>query len=311
MIYEIQHRIETLTRNAVGLLSGNQAPSFVSLEISFSHWDFNWADSWKQDYWLASSNIEAPNIDAAYREFSAKLSKIVPKIALISQCYVQQLAQPFLVHRADSEIAFVKYVSDVKGVGLMFQEQHLNGLNMLLDNSEIPEEFYYYWNDAVNTVGYSAKLLLMFSAIEALVKIRTGKNKGKKDRDKLELILGPELKADLWGVIGNTEDALRNRLVHGEYFNPGDSGKDYLELTHQKIIRYFNEHVFREKLIHEDIVRPQRNFSGNKEEGRFFIRPKIGQPLNLKEFLLEVKNSDLYQLRSYEFVYDDALTADY
>ena len=105
-------------------------------------------------------------MDEAYRKFSAKLARIVPKIALISQCYVQHLAQSFLIHRTDSPVAFVKYRVEKKGVGLMFREQHLKALNLLLDHSEFPEEFYYYWNDAVNVVGYSPKLLLMLSAIE-------------------------------------------------------------------------------------------------------------------------------------------------
>lgn len=311
MTYEIQQRIETLTRNAVGLLSGNQAPSFVSLDISFSHWEFNWSDSWKQDYWLASSNIEAPDIDAAYRGFSAKLAKIIPKIALLSQCYVQHLAQPFLIHRTNSDIAFIKYVTDVKGVGLMFQDKHFDGLKILLEKPEIPEEFYYYWNDAVNALGYSSKLLSMFSAIEALVKTRPGRKKGRDYWEKLEFILGPELKTDLFGTRENSESGLRHRLVHGEYFNSSDTGKDYVELVHKKIILYFNESIFGEKLIHEDIVRPHRTFWGNKEEGRFFIRSKNGGPLALKEFLAEVKSNDLYRLLNYEFVYDDTLTAEY
>ena len=47
----------------------------------------------------------------------------------------------------------------------------------LLGCPQIPEEFFYYWNDAVNSTGYSSKLVLMFSAIEALVK----KPDGEKD----------------------------------------------------------------------------------------------------------------------------------
>lgn len=311
MKYEIQQRIETLSRNAVAIMDPAHPASFQSLDIRFSHWEFNVSDGWKQNFWLANSSIEASNIDEAYKQFSAKLAKIVPRIALISQCYVQYISEPFLIHRADSEIAFVKYVSETKGVGLMFREEHLNGLNVLLNNTDVPEEFYYYWNDAVNTVGYSAKLLLMFSAIEALVKIRSGKNKGKKDWGKLELILGPELRADLWGAKGTTEMALRNRLVHGEYFRLDDSGKDYLALVHKKIISYFNNYLFRKKTINEDVIRPQRHFWGNKEQGYFYIRSKGMRQLTLKEFLAEVQANPLHDVKNYEFVYDDTLTADY
>ena len=311
MIYEIQQRIKTLSRNTVGILDGNQPASFSLLNIKFSHWDFTWRDGEKQNHWLASSNVEASTVDEAYSEFSAKLARIVPKIALISQCYVQHLAQSFLIHRTDSPVAFVRYRVEINGVGLMFREQHLTALNLLLDQSEVPEEFYYYWNDAVNVVGYSPKLLLMFSAIEALVKIRAGKDKGAKDWEKLECILGSELKTDLFGVKGNSASGLRHRLVHGEYFNHDDSGKDYFDLVHKRIISYFNDVVLKEKLISQDIVRPQRHFQGNTEEGVFYIRSKGGQPLNLKDFLSDVNKTELYNLTDYEFVYDDVLTANY
>ena len=99
--------------------------------------------------------------------------------------------------------------------------------------------------------------------------------------------------------------------MHGEYFNPDDSGKDYLDLVHKRIISYFNDVVLKEKLICQDIVRPQRHFRGNTEEGAFYIRPKGSQPLNLKDFLSDVSKTDLYNLTDYEFVYDDVLTANY
>ena len=157
-----------------------QPASFVLRDIRFSHWDFNIRDGWNQDNWLATSLVEASNLNDAYKKFTTTLAKIVPRIALISQCYVQYLTQPFLVRRTDSQIAFVKYISEAKPVGLMFREKDLNGLNVLLDNCEIPEEFYYYWNDAVNSIGYSPKLLLMFSAIEALVKIQQAVTRVKR-----------------------------------------------------------------------------------------------------------------------------------
>lgn len=306
MIYEIQHRIRTLAKNAVGLQAG-----FSLLDINFSHWEFTWSDGWKQGYWLASSNIETPSIDAAYKEFSGRMAKIIPKVALIGQCYVEYLAQPFLIHRIDSELALLKYVEHVKGVGLMFREKQLDGLKLLLTKPEIPEEFYYYWNDAVNTVGYSSKLLLMFSAIEALVKVRSGTKQGEKDWDKLERILGSELKAEIWGVIKNTSNALRHRLVHGEYFNPIDSGKDYVDLIHKRVICYFNDSIFGKKLLHEYIVNPQRTFEGNKQEWRSFIRSKSRKPFVLKEILSEVKTSDLDLLQNYDLVRDDALINGY
>ena len=57
----------------------------------------------------------------------------------------------------------------------MFVEPHLAALKRLLVDSSIPEEFYYYWNDVVNAIGYTPKLLLMCSAIECLT--RTGRRR--------------------------------------------------------------------------------------------------------------------------------------
>ncbi|MGH7771546.1 MAG: hypothetical protein ACREQA_04860 [Candidatus Binatia bacterium] len=260
---------------------------------------------------MATGNIEAPNLDQAFRQFREKLAKIIPRVALIGQCYVESVFQPFLVLREDKDIAFFRFVRDTQAVGLMFMDKELKALNHLLVNTEVPEEFYYYWNDAVNATGYSSKLLLMFSAIEALVKIRNGSNAGQKDWTKLERILGAELKRDIWGERGDSTNALRHRLVHGEYFNREDSEKNYLELVHKKIVAYFNETAFGEGLIEENVVNPQRHFFGNREEWRGFLRAKEKERLNLKDVLAESENKGFESMEQYEFVYDEATTKDY
>ena len=76
----------------------------------------------------------------------------------------------------------------------------------------------------------------MFSAVEALVKIPTAKGRFKKNWKNLERILGPELTNDLWGTKKESWNALRHRLIHGEYFQPEDGQKDYLLLLHQKVV---------------------------------------------------------------------------
>jgi len=272
MIYEIQHRIETLAHNAV--LDENQAPSFALLDICFSHWDFNYRDGWSQNYWLANCRIEASNYNEAYQIFRAKLAEIIPRVALIGQCYIESVFEPFLILRSDSDTAFFRYTRDRRGTGLMFMERELRALVFLLQYPEIPEEFYYYWNDAVNSVGYSSKLLIMFAALDTLVKTREGKHTREKDWEKLEHILGPELKIELYGTKKDPSDGLRHRLAHGEYFNTDDSTKDYLERVHKKIINYFNDSIFKERLIEENVVHPQRHLFGNKEQCAFFIRTR-------------------------------------
>jgi hypothetical protein len=312
MIYEIQQRVETLAHNAVAIMDEDERAAFSTRDIRFSHVGFRLETGWKQNYWLAKGNIEASHIDEAYRQFNAKLAEIVPKVALISQCYTQYLNQPFLIHRDDLDVAFLKYRVETKGVGLMFREGELKALNLLLAHPEIPEEFYYYWNDAVNSVGYSSKLALMMSAIEALASVFADKDKEKeKYYKKIEEILGPELKLDLFGTKGSSDQALRNRLVHGEYFNQSDSGKDYVGLVHKKIICYFNDGLFKEKLINEKVVRPQRHFVGNTEEGSVFLRSKGSKPLDLVAIMAEADKTDLWNLPNYELIYDDKIRSNY
>lgn len=305
MIYEIQHRIETLAKN-VGPVE-NLAGPFLSMDVYFSHWDFNYSEGWKGHYWLAKGTVDAPNCNEGYQKFHAKLAKIVPRIALLSQCYVDWLVQPFLMLRSDADIALFRFTGDRGATGLMFTGELQEALTSLLENSQIPEEFFYYWNDAVNSTGYSSKLVLMFSAIEALVK----KPDGEKDFAMLESILGLELKSTLWGTKGSSSGGLRHRLIHGEYFNPDDSGKDYIELVHRKIITYFNDAIFGEKVINENVVNPQRHPWGNKECSTFFIRAKGGSRLILKDVLSDTQKNDFYQMENYEIVDDRALTENY
>lgn len=85
----------------------------------------------------------------------------------------------------------------------MFVQDHQEALGRLLADDSISEEFYYYWNDVVNAVGYTPKLLLMCAALECLT--RTGH--GEKDFVKLERILGKE-QEELWGTKGDSSGAL-------------------------------------------------------------------------------------------------------
>lgn len=62
MLYEIQHRIETLSENSVAIMDPEHPASFVLKNIRFSHWDFNFADGWKQHYWLATISIDASDL---------------------------------------------------------------------------------------------------------------------------------------------------------------------------------------------------------------------------------------------------------
>ncbi len=264
--YKIEHKILTLAECAV--MDNKEKPaSFDVDDISFSHWDFSYHDGWMTDSWIAECTIQADNYRMAFDIFRKKLMRIIPRISLISQTYIEFLNEPFLINKIGSDIAFFRYTTDSQAVGLMFMEGEKEALNLLLENKSIPEEFYYYWNDAVNTIGYSSKLLMMFSALEALAKNRD-KDLFKKPFDLYEKILGEGLSHEIFeNTVG-----LRNRLIHGEYFNKDDSSKDYLDQVHKKVISYFNDSILNKKLLHDDVVNPQRHPFGNKIESRDFVK---------------------------------------
>ena len=98
----------------------------------------------------------------------------------------------------------------------MFMDNELTGLDSLLQDSTVPNEFYWYWNDAINTFGYSSKLLLMFAALEAL--FREDRRISKETYfAKIESVFGQEIKKELYGTKEDKgRSGLRHRLSHGE-----------------------------------------------------------------------------------------------
>jgi hypothetical protein len=282
--YKIEHRISTLSENAVGVAQGN--PSFTAEDITFTHWEFNYRDGWVVDAWLAEYEVEAEDAKHALFEFKKRLYKVIPRVSLIGQSYIQYLVQPYLITKQGSDIAYFYYPFDVGPTGLMFQEDEKKALDLLISNEDIPEEFFLYWNDAVNTTGYSSKLLIMFAALDALIR----KPDGTKDYTLRLSILGRELKDKIYAQT----TGLRNRLVHGEYFSEDDTD-NYMELVHKKIVAYFNDVIFQEKLIEENVTGPQRHFFNNDNLLRMFISQKDeGWPLELKEVIknCEIKEND-------------------
>lgn len=301
MHYHFEQKIETLAQNAVEEQA--RSASFEAGGVHFSHWDFNHSDGWMENAWLATGEIEANSLTDAYKTFTRHLIKLIPRIAFVSQCYTDYLVQPFLITRIDSDLGFLRYTESVDGVGLMFMDEEREALNHLLQDETVPNEFFYYWNDAVNSLGYSGKLLLMFSALEALAKAKGG----GKDFTKLEKILGPELKKKLFGQKGASSGGLRHRLVHGEYFAASDLGSDYLAEVHKSVIGYFNSEIFEKELLEQEIVRPQRHLLGNRHEYRLFIRAKDGHSLDLKSVLADFSKHGIDDFENYEAVYDEDL----
>lgn len=301
MKYRIQQRIETLAENAVG--AAGEQPSFTAYDITFTHWDFNHRDGWVVDAWQAEAVIEASNHKKAYDQFVKSLTQVIPRIAFVGQCYIEARFQPLLIVREGADIGLFVDIFDSEPIGLMFMEEEKDALDKLLTNNTINNSFFFYWNDAVNTIGYTAKLLIMLAAIENLAK----KPNGRKDWSIIELVLGKELSDELY----KREKGLRHRLIHGEYFSPQDS-KNYVDIIHKKLMVYFNIHILGADLLTVDVTDPQRHFFGNKKRGARFITPKTSSnPFTLKSVLDDVNISNDRNLTEFEWVTNDAITKNY
>lgn len=301
-IYKIEHKIQTLAKNAVPDKAKNSYHAFSVENIIFEHWSFNIKDGWLENAWLAKSEISVSSFLKAINSFRSKLWKIVPRIALISQSYIEYHLEPFIVHKKDSNKVFFHCTKDRESGGLMFMKDEKQALDELINSTEVPDEFYYYWNDAVNALGYSAKLLLMFSALEALARKRD-KQSFKKPIDLYAHILGKKLADKVFAqTVG-----LRHRLIHGEYFTPKQDGKkNYLDLIHKKVISFFNKKVLSKPLLSENVVNPQRHFHGSKSEWHRFVgRIDNGTIFELKDLLSEITDDDRVGFRDnkkYELV---------
>ena len=308
--YKIQCRVEALAQ--IDMVLAVETSAFSLDGIHFSHWDSDFLR--ESNFWFAEGIFEAEYINDAMACFKGKMAKLIPQIAFISQCYIEFACQPFLVKRVDKDFSFVRYVREDDAVGLVFGKNEKKALKILLDNADIPEAFYSYWNDAVNSIGYSAKLLLLCAALDALGKCglsRDDKQYKPKFYRKIKDILGPALKKDIWGTKDDPESGLRQRLVHGDYLGQEDVEQDYVELVHEKVIEYFNKSIFGETLLEENVVDPQRNFFGNKKDYQKFIKSKNHETLNLKEVLEELDEKGINGIEKFEWVDDVGLTANY
>lgn len=266
--YIVEHRIDTLLLNSVLEVEDSFIPHFEVGDLQFKHWDFSIIDNFIDRAWLVRGLFQEPNLLAAISNMRKQLSFLIPRITFLGQAYTTFEDSSFLAWNTTSStgVAYLNFTYERKATPLMFTHKEKNALQRLIVSADVNEDFYLYWNDAVNTHGYTSKLLILFSALEALVK----KPNGEKDWLKLEGILGGELKNKFFEpTIG-----LRHRLIHGEYFGKEDT-QDYVKMIHESVRTYFNKNVLRSNLIASDIIGPQRHPFNNLLVYRTFIKKPL------------------------------------
>ena len=267
------------------------------MDVHYEPWSFSYATGSVGHEWLASFEIEAENLEVVHSEFRKRLLNATPKIALISQCYTEFLFQPFIIRNIEKNHCYFFNIFDEDPVPLDYDNDSLDAL-MKLDSSNVSSEFFNYWNDATNTVGASPKLLLLFSAIEALSKDQNG----RLDKAFRKELLGEELDTKFFES-GNK--GLRHRLVHGEYFQQNDFDQNYVLLIHQKVIDHFNNNIFKKELITRNVVGPQRHFDDNKLQGAFFIESLNDTSNLLLREILDDYDIDTQRFKgNFDFVFD-------
>jgi uncharacterized protein YutE (UPF0331/DUF86 family) len=307
--YIIEQKISTLAEYDLARNNRKQA-SFCLEDIEFSDCEiFSFTAGCIGYSWIANTKVEAENFKQAHKYFIRKLSKIIPRISLVLQTYIEYLSEPLLIYKNESSIAFFRYIRNNSFFEVKFKENDLKALEILIREEKVSDEFFYYWKDFLNATGYSAKLLLIFSAIEALAKqlVRQSKQKGKKKTkgDFEKEILGDELYKECF----EKTNGLRNKLAHGDYFQLDyfqlyDFKNDYVETIYKKVINYFNKKIFKEILIKENVDDPLKRFWFNKEKAKFFIKIKNkNQKFSLKEVLNELKGDNFFNnSQKYEYV---------
>lgn len=270
--YFIEQKIKTLSDLAVGLNNEpNSKPEMIIDGYQFLHWEFNISQGWIGDAWIVKKVIEANNCVEAAGIFRGDLDKIVQKVGFVSQCYMDFYKEPFLIYKKNENkdnIFFYKHIQEVNGVGLHFDNEELNNFHKL-SNFRFPEAFRFL-QESRNTIGYIPKLMLLFSALEAMCdKKEIEKEDGSRyvtyDRDEMKKILGCILFNKIFGP-----DGIRHKLNHGEMVDSA-FGLNYVEEIYKHIICYFNDVC---KLnIDTKVVSPQRHFYDNQEYLNCWLSP--------------------------------------
>jgi hypothetical protein len=299
--YLIQHKVKTLSKLGVGL-NDSTFPKMDLGGFLIEQWDFNISEGWLGDAWLVEKNIQADSCEEAIKIFRSDLDKIVPKLAFISQCYMDFYMQPFLIKKINEpdNIFFFKYTEDHKGVSLHFSENEFKSYKKI---GQLNNVLFRYLQECQNCTGYIPRLMLLFAALEALC--------GKKEKNDtngdtyitynhkiMKDILSKEFFNNLYGSNG-----IRHKLQHGDVVD-FIFQQDYVDIIYKKIIKYINN-KYNTKIV-DDVVSSPRHFHNNNGYLNFWLKPCAGFNINLKQCIANFSNDNGMYVKNCEQISVDS-----
>ncbi len=231
-----------------------------------------------QDGWIASKEITADNVDAAFQDFYSDFHPLFDKLSFVTQCFAVVKFEPYLIKRADRTEFFLLHSNELKHIPLHFGADELESLKALERYKQKGDAFRYL-REAINASDFYARLAMLASALEA---IAGEKNIGKTDSDYIKDKI---LKDDaLHKKIFKHTTGIRNQLLHGKKIDGEEHGDvHYNDIIYDKIIGYFNsEHGTK---INTNVIGAPRTLGRNYKFWHGWLKPRSdGSDVDLKRF---------------------------
>lgn len=258
-LYRIQQKIKTLSQ-----IIDDCENKFIFHGFDFKNWDYTLTHGCRGDAWIAEKAIEADDPQKALDKFYEELFPTAERLAFVSQCDFDFEAEPFLIYKGNPDkIVFIRYSEEAGGAPLIFNDNEISLMDQLetFDNPA----FFSYLLESTKAVTHLGRLVMLVMALESLAEQTTksencacGKERkwSATDSNKLKIILADnELYEKIFGRGG-----VRHKLFHGDDVKLDNN---YVIKIYVAIVKYFNNNIFDESGIEEDVVSPQRNFHGH------------------------------------------------
>lgn len=279
--YIIEQRISTLADLWLVKESGYITREMTIDDFMFNQWRVPQGTGMRSDKaWIAKKEIRSNTGNRALNRFRTELNDIVLRLGFVSQCYMDFYEEPFVLFRRTNNIDklfFYRHIESRKGVGLHFGNSELNTYRQIIDYEY--SEAFKFLQECRNTIGYVPKLLLLFSALEAMCG-KVSKDDGTSEpystynKEVMKEILSNSLYNKLFG-----KEGIRHKLDHGEMIESA-FGKNYVEEIYTKIVTYFNSKY--KTNIRTDIVHPMRHFYRNSYHMDLWLKPKHNFEISLQ-----------------------------